>query len=87
MKVRLLSNVVFEYGGMRKTMWVKGDILQARNGYAFVIGPRGTPVLGDVVDGYWITTGERTKPPEGASHSGALYETKCFLSEAEIVET
>ena len=92
MKVKLLVDQRFEYSGIRKTLWKVGMILDARHSYKFRFNSKKNVFeMTDEVDGYWITTGERTinnmELNKNLICPGQLYETKCFLSEAEVYET
>jgi len=69
-KVKLLVDIMFEYAGMRKTLWKAGTVLSAKKLDAC----------------YWVTTGERTPVPLGFENPGSLYETNCFFHECEEVK-
>lgn len=80
MKAKLLTNILFEYGGMKKTMFKEGMILDAREAFKFIDGKQT-----DILDGYWVTNSERTVSPPGFENPGSLFEIKCFIQECEIL--
>lgn len=80
MKVKLLVDILFEYAGMKKTMFKSGQILNAKPSRKWIDGEET-----DIQDGYWINNGERTIPAPGKENPGSLFETKCLLSECEVV--
>jgi hypothetical protein len=84
MKIKLLVDILFEYGGMRKTLFKAGAIFNAIHSYRWVI-KNGFHEETDEPNGYWIGD-ERmaTKPP--LENPGTLIRTKCFLNECEVVE-
>lgn len=84
-KVRLLTNILFEYFGVKKTLFKKGSVFEGRPSYKYVLNPLTKQVEEtNILDGYWIGNERGPKPLKGEA-PGCLIETKCFLYECEIV--
>lgn len=87
MKVKLLIDILFEYGSIKKTMFKTGGIFTAFPAFKWIDGKET-----DILDGYWIGSLRVDKPIDPKAFStkgeapGALIQTKCFLNECEIYE-
>lgn len=81
-QVRLKVPILFEYGGLKKTLWKAGTILDVTREAKRWIGTKAT----DEVIGYWITNNERALVEDPKlTNPGSLYETMCLLEECELL--
>lgn len=87
MKVKVLVDIVFEYGGVKKTMFKSGTIFtDAFPAFEYVFNPilQRSEQTNTVV-GYWIGSERGPKPAPPCDAPGSLIQTKCFLHECEVL--